>query len=280
MRLQALPPPDLPNWLLSFDFDDTLYDARSVHGVPPAFFDLLRTLRTDYGVMWGINTGRSLDYLTEGFERDSLAPFAPDFLVTRERDIHLADHGLHLRSYSPWNNTCETAHDELFRRHKKFFTDLIANLEEHCAGMSWWLQEDDPYSLEVANPDDLDWAEQLIMPAIARHADISVQRAGPYLRFCHADYNKGSALAHVAELLGISGSHVCIFGDSFNDLDAMRVNSSAFCCCPSNAVEVVRLLVVERNGYVSSHPGPTGVLDALLHGVIPMMKGRAGFDLV
>ncbi len=272
MRLQALPPPDRPGWLLSFDFDDTLYDARSAHGVPPDFFSLIRRLRTDYGIMWGINTGRSLDYLAEGYERDSRAPFAPDFLVTRERDIHLADQGLHIRPYVPWNDACDKAHAELFRHYRKFFTDLLRNLEAHCAHVDWWLQKEDPYSLEVADPADLDWAERLIMPAIAEHPEISFQRAGPYLRFCHADYNKGSALAHVAELLGIPGERICIFGDSFNDLDAMKENPQAFCCCPSNAVDSVRHLVAARAGYESPFPGPEGVMDALVQAVIPWME--------
>lgn len=272
MRLQALVPPVQPGWLLSFDFDDTLYDALSPSGISPAFFDTIRYLRSKWGVMWGINTGRSFDYLVEGFERDSRAPFAPDFLVTRERDIHLTDQGLHLRELSRWNDTCREAHDELFRHHKKFFSDLILELEAQCAHVDWWLQQDDPYSLEVANPSDLDFACEIIMPAIARYPDISVQRAGPYLRFCHAGYNKGSALFHVASLLGISPGRVVVFGDSYNDLDAMLENPDAFCCCPSNAVESLRLLVGKRQGYVSLLPRSGGVMDALERFVIPLLE--------
>lgn len=54
----------------------------------------MRMLRSQYGVLWGVNTGRDPVYLREGLAdmfRDDAEAFAPDFTVTMERNIHLAD---------------------------------------------------------------------------------------------------------------------------------------------------------------------------------------------
>ena len=63
-------------WLVSLDFDGTLREE-SGPAVPAAFFSLMEQLRP-LGVLWGINTGRTLPYLCE--ELLPASPFLPENL--------------------------------------------------------------------------------------------------------------------------------------------------------------------------------------------------------
>ena len=52
--------------------------------MPGEFFELIRKLREEQGVIWGINTGRSMEHMVEGF-MESRFPFLPDWVVAREQ---------------------------------------------------------------------------------------------------------------------------------------------------------------------------------------------------
>ncbi|MFR1411583.1 MAG: hypothetical protein ACLSUW_04310 [Akkermansia sp.] len=77
----------------------------------------------------------------------------------------------------------------------------------------------------------------------------------------------------VASQFGIPSSHVAIFGDGHNDLDAMRHLPEAFRCCPSNAAQEVKDMVARG---MDTWPGTArGVLDGLAHGVFPYFGMKA-----
>ncbi|MEG0143480.1 MAG: HAD hydrolase family protein [Akkermansia sp.] len=272
MKLTSLPPPSSLNKLLSFDFDDTLFDILYPGHVPEEFFELINSWRESYGVIWGINTGRSYNYLVEDYLTHVKAPFAPDFVITTERNIHLSDQNLHLRPLQSWNDACSMAHERLFRHHRTLLENIMVSIDEAYPNLIWWRQQDDPYSIEVEHPLDLDAISDIIMPAIEPYSDISTQRAGPYLRFCHAEYNKGSALAHVLKLLNIREDNTFIAGDGHNDMDAIKTNPLAQCACPSNGAIPLQELVLSRGGYVSTYAKTKGLADILNNFVLPWLK--------
>ena len=123
------------------------------------------------------------------------------------------------------------------------------------------------FSLVVDDACGLDEVSCVIQDTVGPYEEIVTQRAGPYLRFSHRDYNKGTSLSFVASRFGIPSSHVAIFGDGHNDLDAMRHLPEAFRCCPSNAAQEVKDMVARGHGYISPEPRTRGVLDGLAHGV-------------
>lgn len=112
LPVRALPRPGLPRYLFSFDFDDTLFTLGGPAEERRVFFRTMRGLRSRYGVLWGINTGRDPVYLREGlmdmFQGNPEA-FAPDFTVTMERNVHLADAEGRLMPGVPWNDACSVA---------------------------------------------------------------------------------------------------------------------------------------------------------------------------
>lgn len=275
LPVRALPLPERPRYLFSFDFDDTLFTMGGPAGERRMFFSIMRGLRTRYGALWGINTGRDTIYLREGLMdlfHDDPEAFAPDFTVTMERNVHLADAEGRLMPGLPWNDACAVAHDDLFSRYGGMLEELMAHLECRFSGLELRRQANDAFSLVVNDACGLDDVSCVIQDRVGPYEEIVTQRAGPYLRFSHRDYNKGTALAFVASRFGVPPVHAAIFGDGHNDLDAMRHLPEAFRCCPSNAAAEVKAMVACGHGYVSTEPRTRGVLDGLVHGALPHFR--------
>ena len=272
LPIRALPLPGESRYLFSFDFDDTLFTLGGPAGERRSFFRLMRALRARYGVLWGINTGRDPVYLREGLMdmfQDDPEAFAPDFTVTMERNVHLADAEGRLMPGVCWNDACAVAHDSLFSRYGRMLEELMEHLEKQFSGLELQRQQHDAFSLVVDDARGLDAVSGVIHGTVAPYEEIVTQRAGPYLRFSHRDYNKGTALAFVASRFGIPHAHAAIFGDGHNDLDAMRNLPEAFRCCPSNAADEVKAMVASGHGYISPKARTMGVLDGLVNGALP-----------
>lgn len=265
----SLPLPGQIKGLASFDFDGTLFSDSWTSAERTRLFDLLRNLR-EKGLIWGINTGRNLPYLGEGIRemfQDMSRAFAPDFLITMERHVHLKE-GEFLVSDIDWNCRCDDAHEALFRHHGAMLDSLLADLEIEFAEYQLSRQEGDVYSLVVNDAVCMDAVAEKIAQVIAPYPEIVTQRAVVYLRFSHRDFTKGTALSHLVRHFGVDPSTVVVFGDGHNDLDAMLALPKAYCCCPSNAVSEVRQAVDKSGGFVSQYPALTGVLEGLEAGVL------------
>lgn len=275
LPVRSLPLPEQARYLFSFDFDDTLFTMGGPAGERRMFFSIMRELRARYGALWGINTGRDPVYLREGLMdlfHDDPEAFAPDFTVTMERNVHLADAEGRLMPGLPWNDACAVAHDDLFSRYGGMLEELMAHLEGRFSGLELRRQDNDAFSLVVNDACGLDDVSCVIRDRVGPYEEIVTQRAGPYLRFSHRDYNKGTALAFVASRFGVPPVRAAIFGDGHNDLDAMRHLPEAFRCCPSNAAAEVKAMVACGHGYISPEPRTRGVLDGLMHGAPPHFR--------
>lgn len=139
------------------------------------------------------------------------------------------------------------------------------HLEHRFSGLELRRQANDAFSLVVNDACGLDDVSCVIQDTVGPYDEIVTQRAGPYLRFSHRDYNKGTSLAFVASRFGVLPVHAAIFGDGHNDLDAMRHLPEAFRCCPSNAAEEVKAMVACRpwiHQPGTAHPRRAGRPDA------------------
>ncbi|HUE62202.1 MAG TPA: HAD hydrolase family protein, partial [Chthoniobacterales bacterium] len=91
------------------------------------------------------------------------------------------------------------------------------------------------------------------------------QRNTIYLRFCHADYHKGAALAELARLIDVPRENIFAAGDHHNDISMLNGQVAAMPACPANAIEEVKAAVRKAGGYVAKREHGAGVHEALLH---------------
>jgi hypothetical protein len=86
-----------------------------------------------------------------------------------------------------------------------------------------------------------------------------------YLRFCHADYHKGAALAELARLIKVPRENIFAAGDHHNDISMLDGKAAAMPSCPANAIDEVKAVVRAAGGYVARKQHGAGVYEALLH---------------
>jgi hypothetical protein len=106
---------------------------------------------------------------------------------------------------------------------------------------------------------------EFIEQARAAHPNLDYQLNTVYLRFCHADYHKGAALAELARLLEVPRENIFASGDHHNDISMLDGKVAGMPSCPANAIDEVKDAVRAAGGYVAENAHGAGVYEALLH---------------
>lgn len=245
--------------LISTDFDGTLFAEFEDPPVPPALQQLLAQLQAG-GAKWVINTGRDLSSVLESLGRARLE-IKPDYIVIVEREIychHLSEYVEH----APWNRACTEAHAELFRAVRPDVPRLRAWVEERFDAT---LYEDiySPFCFIAGHNDDADVIYQHLIEYSRQVPHLAVVRNDVYARFCHENFNKGTALSEVARQIGATPAETFAAGDHLNDLPMLSREHAHWLAAPSNAIETVKSIVRQQEGFVSERPCGHGVADAL-----------------
>jgi HAD superfamily hydrolase (TIGR01484 family) len=250
--------------LLSTDFDGTLV----AHGSDPVLdrgcMEQIEKLQEN-GVLWAINTGRSVELLESGLT-DFDFPVHPDFILTSERDIFRpsSNGGKKWVPYGDWNERVARDHAELFHSARSVLAEVIdfvnqktrARLLYHTAGLE---------GLVAESEEELDRVTKFIDRARTKQPKFHYQRNTIYLRFCHADYHKGAALAELSRLLQIPREQIFAAGDHHNDISMLDGRFAQYPACPANAIDLVKDAVRSAGGYVASREHGAGVHEALAH---------------
>lgn len=241
------------HYLISLDYDGTLH--RSTTGIEPGFFDYMHRLR-GHGVLWGINTGRSLRALAEELKN---FPILPDFVCTCERYAYLAQPGTgRLTPAAEHNARCHSANMALREQLLPAWQATLARIRRELPHLAWEIAVDDPLSIEAADSATMD----ALMPYLAPQpsGQVAAQRAGRFMRLSDARYTKGTALRYVQQHFGVPEQQLVLMGDGHNDIDAFRHFPAAFCAAPADAHPDVQAWLRDHGGHISPH---TGVLHAL-----------------
>ena len=242
-------------WLVSLDFDGTLREEQGP-AITPEFFEKMAVLR-EYGVHWGINTGRTLPYLCS--ELLTCSPVLPDFICTCERYVYLADATGVLQPAKEHNMECERINLQLRHEFQPTLHRALAHIRNTHPHLEWEIAATDPLSVEAVDSETMDGLMPLLTPLTT--PQITIQRAGRYLRFADARFNKGTALAYVCRELGIDAAHLFIMGDGHNDMDAFMQFPAAWCAAPANAHPEVASRLLAYGGHISPQCGVLQALD-------------------
>ena len=223
--------------------------------------ELIRELQRR-GAIWAINTGRSVDLLESGLT-DFEFPIRPDFILTTEREVFRpGKNGEKWEPFGDWNDRCARAHAELFSSAQSTLAEVVdfvtnktkAQLLYHAEGLE---------GLRAENEEEMDRIIEFIEQARDPASKFNYQRNTIFLRFCHADYHKGSALAELARLIDVPREHIFAAGDHHNDISMLNGEVAAMPACPANAIEEVKTTVRDAGGYVARLEHGAGIREAL-----------------
>ncbi|MBK1881839.1 HAD family phosphatase [Luteolibacter pohnpeiensis] len=261
--MKPLQLPATASAVLSFDFDGTLHDPSAQPPVWADFFVLIQQLRTEKNAIWGINTGRSMPQVIDGFI-ESRFPFLPDFVVAREREIYFPNPLGRYLPHTEWNKKCEKEIRRLFKKSRKLLDSIRKDIEEHT-GAQWVETSGDPAGLISRTDEEMDWIEQRIRNLAAENPKLSWQRNSIYLRFGHLDFQKGSSLTEVASNFKIAAPQCFAIGDSHNDLAMLDSTHAGMIACPGNSVEAIKTKVLASGGFLAKADHSAGAIEALRH---------------
>jgi HAD superfamily hydrolase (TIGR01484 family) len=251
----------LPIKLISTDFDGTLHAEHEDPPVPHDLQELIASLQMR-GAKWVINTGRDLGSLMETLGRAHLR-IKPDYVVVVEREIYCHQETRY-NEHTDWNNRCRATHAELFARVARDVPRLSdwVNRRQRATVYS---DSYSPFCIIADTNDEMDAIQAMMETYCGEVPGLTVVRNDVYSRFSHVDFNKGTALAELARLLGVSPNETFAAGDHYNDVPMLSTACAKFIVCPDNAIPPIKELVRRQNGYISHQPWGHGVARGLEH---------------
>lgn len=246
--------------LISTDFDGTLIWHEHEPAVSPELFDLFSDLRKN-GAVWAINTGRAVHHIVEGIEEFEF-PIRPDYIITSERDVfRRKPDGKGWEDFGDWNSRCLRAHDELFRQAKPILEEINLYIKNNTKALP--INDIAGTGLVASSEEEMEEIAGFIDSLRPRLPTFHYQRNTRYMRFCHSDYSKGTALGELGRLLGIPKNEIFAVGDHYNDIPMLDGQFASQPACPSNAADAVKQTVLDANGYVANQPCSDGVVEAI-----------------
>ena len=176
--------------------------------------------------------------------------------------IHQVKEG-QAHSLEAWNKCCTETHQALFGRHGA----LLERIEREIGSTDevTVIPDAGAIGLVAGSQKSIDRTHALVTEIIREHPEISTVRNGPYFRFAHVDYHKGSCLAEIQKLLDLPPSSTFIAGDNLNDLPMLQRKFGHFLACPSNSVPEVLAQVKKEGGYLATQEAGSGIAEALFH---------------
>lgn len=249
--------------LITTDFDGTLVAHDNDPVLDPSCIELIGQLQRE-GALWTINTGRSVELLESGL-LDFEFPIRPDFILTSERDVFRPSrNGGKWEPFGDWNDRCAQAHAELFNSAQSVLSEIIDFVNQKTKARVIFLGAD-PEGVIATCEEEMDRITEFVERVRLNQLEFNYQRNTIYLRFCHADYHKGAALAELSRLVQVSRAEIFAAGDHHNDVSMLDGRFAGMPACPANAIDQVKDAVRSAGGYVADLGYGAGVHEALCH---------------
>jgi len=245
--------------LLSTDFDGTLFAEFENPAIPPSVQTAIGTLQAR-GAKWVINTGRDLSSLMEALARAHIA-VAPDFLVLVEREIYQREDSSYV-GLADWNARCARLHAEIFAGVQPDLPRLTAWVNRRGRA-TVYADCYSPFCVIAGNLGEADSIHDFLTDYSRSLPGLAVMRNDVYMRLCHAEFNKGTALTEISRLLNLNPEVVFAAGDHLNDLPMLDTARARWLAAPANAIPQVKAAVRRQGGHVSDLPHGDGVAEAL-----------------
>ncbi len=251
----------LPIKLISTDFDGTLHAEHEDPPVPHDLQDLIASLQAR-GAKWVINTGRDLGSLMETLGRARLR-IKPDYVVVVEREIYCHQES-RFTDLPEWNDRCRNMHAALFARVTRDVPRLAEWVNQRNRA-TVYSDSYSPFCIIADSNGEMDAIQQMMEAYCVEVPGLTVVRNDVYSRFSHVAFNKGTALAELGRLIGVTPEETFAAGDHYNDIPMLSGLYAKCIVCPDNAIPPIKELVRQQKGYISHQPWGHGVARGLEH---------------
>ncbi len=274
--------------LIALDFDGTLLthhpDGRFV---AERTRELLATACAQ-GVEAGIVTGNTWWHVRKvlagcGVDWDGLFP---SYVISNENFIHRKVNG-RMQPDAEWNTAISQAMGRLTSWLAGFYYEVYPELEE--LGIPFGCNLTGDYGMLVGSPDGEEAAERIRVWLTERVRDVPYarvhrNRGNSNIVLSHSHLGpagKGASLWRLAQSMGIQADEVLAVGDGLNDLDMLDETYGFHCGTPGDAADVVKDVVLRREGFVAEQPSSEGLAQILAHFLCVSGKGeeRGGGDV-
>lgn len=217
--------------LVVTDMDGTLLDDN--HQLPTNFWEIEQQL-TDKGIVFAVASGRQYYNLIEKF-----APITHRLLVLADNGTFVCqnEEELFLNSL---DKTSANQFIAIGRKIEKTFLVLCGKNAAYVENTTpYFLKEISHFFKRIEVVDDLTQVDDVFLKVTI--CDFIDSSTNSYLHFKHFDSefkisvsgkqwlditrthaNKGTALKHIQQMLGVSAEETLVFGDMLNDLEMMQ----------------------------------------------------------
>ena len=185
----------------------------------------------------------------------------PDYLVLVEREIYKHD-GVRYAPVENWNAACTRDHLELYARVRPHVAELMDWVNGRFRATVY---EDvwSPFCLIAGTNADADKIHARLDQFCKPFPELAVVRNDVYARFSHVNYNKGTALAELSRMLDVKTDEVLAAGDHLNDLPMLKTERAGCLVAPSNAIPLVKKVIIQQGGFVSKLTCGNGVAEGI-----------------
>jgi hydroxymethylpyrimidine pyrophosphatase-like HAD family hydrolase len=187
----------------------------------------------------------------------------PDFVVVVEREIYCHAES-RFTDLADWNYQCRAMHAELFTR-VAHDVPRLAEWVNQRKRATVYADSYSPFCIIAESNEEMDAIQVMMEAYCGEITGLTVVRNDVYSRFSHVDFNKGTALARLGKLLGVTPRETFAAGDHYNDIPMLSGIYAHCIVCPDNAIAPIKELVRKHRGYVSHQPWGHGVARGLEH---------------
>jgi len=248
--------------MLVTDADGTLMGHRPEFEQYRAFRDRIRQLRTTYGLLWVVCTGRSLAGYKYIFRPMRQFGISPDFVIVNHAYIfeckkwgYLPHWIWNLRiRWLEWND--EFAVRRALPKIRKavlaqnpFARVLVSNGHRLC------FRFDDESAAE--------FGAEVLRREVRPFKHLQMFQSPGEISVRVIPFTKGVAVMELARHLGVVNSQILVVGDGHNDISMMELKPSCYTACPANAAPEVVATVHRTHGHIASERNLNGVMEVL-----------------
>ena len=249
--------------LIATDLDGTLIGGIGELLLYDDFRNRLKTLRSRYGAVWVVCTGRSRRSFNHLFSPMKLMGFAPEYVIVNHAYIYRRTRSGRYRPHYGWNILIHYniwASRLYMKDAIEHWYKMVMNMVE---GVTTVYHRRNRLCLRFDAEEDAAAVAKLLKEKAKEFKYLRVFQFAQEVDVRMVPFTKGLALEELANRLGINSPDILAIGNGHNDISMLDGEVAGLTGCPSNAEIDVMATVHRSGGHISHKKVLEGVIDVI-----------------